>query len=420
MKKVIGHAPDNIKKEIFDVLEVLQQGYIERNFAEVDQYMEKLFHTQEDVMILGTSDEEWFLNYDEAKELLSSDWQWWGDVTFNINETLVSASEDIAWLTTTGLVKYQYDNSEQTYERWLNNVIYESYFKNGEEDFNLEELDKATLKNNFLEINWLLNHKLHDWGAEKREYLSPIRFSAVLKKVDGRWIFKQMQFSFPQPFYPDMRIGNRDMQKERFEKIKAKLGEYKQKELPKSKKEIKTLLSSFQVEYLDSEGTDLNKLVERYFIQNETTTMIGTNHIKDVGLETILELIDMDRSLWDKMSLDIDEAIINEHQEIAWFATTGTIMKHLDEETALKKQYDNIKEIFQSEADSRDKLFNIRKNISMTLKEIAKGEDYQWPIKIEGVLVKDQGSWKFHYLQFSFPFYFILEGLREEFRVGVN
>ncbi len=411
MTQVVGSASDHIKLEIIHVLQILQEGYRERNSAKVDQYMEKLFEKEEDVIILGTSDEEWFLNYDEAKELLASDWEWWGDVTFNIDESIISATEDIAWLSTTGTVKYQYDNSESTYERWLNNVIMESHFKDDRVH------DKDALKNAFLEVNWLLNHKLHDWGSEKREYPSPIRFSAVLKKVAGRWIFKQIQFSFPQAFYPDVRIGRKEMGKERFDKIKEKLAKYTQKELPKRKKEIKTLLTAFQVDYLDSKDMDLNKLVEKYFIQDENTTMIGTNQVKAVGLEFIPELVDTDRSLWDKILLDIDEAIINEHQDVVWFATTGTIMKNLNEEAALKKQYANIKEIIKSEADPKDKLFNIRKNISVTLKEIAIGEDYSWPIKLEGVLVKENGQWKFHYLQFSFPFYFILEGLREEIKI---
>ena len=405
----MGHAPDNIKREIINVLEVLQQGYIERNFAEVDQFMEKLFHKQEDAIILGTSDEEWFLDYGEAKELFSSDWQWWGDVRFDIAESIISAKDDIAWLSTTGTVKYQYDNSESTYERWLNNVVAESYFNTGS-----EELNKDTLKNNFLEINWLLNHKLHDWGLEKREYLSPIRFSAVLKKVEERWIFKQMQFSFPQPFYPDMRIGNKEMQKERFEKIKEKLGEYKHKDLLENKNELKKVLSGFEKDYLNTSVEDIENLVRKYFVQDANTTLFGTDHSKALGMDDIKRIVDSHRLTWDKLSLDLDVAIIHEHQDVAWFATTGTVMKQLEEAVALKKQYDNIKGIIESEATPKDKLFSIRKNISMTLKEIAKGEEYQWPIKIEGVLAKDQGNWKFHYLQFSFPFYYILEGLREE------
>jgi len=408
MRKIKGDAPTDTKHEIINVLQILQKGYLERNLAEVDRYMEMLFNKDEDNIIIGTSDEEWFFNYDEAKELITSDWEWWGDVTFNIDETIISTAEDIVWLTTSGTVKYQYDNSEKTYERWFNQVIKENYFKDD------RKFDKDSLKNDFLEINWKLNHKLHDWGSDSREYLSPMRFSAVLKKVEGNWIFKQIQFSFPQPFYPDMRIDSNEMKKERFESIQQKIGYYKQRILPKSQMEIKYVLNEFQKDYLDSSSVKLNNLVKKYFIQNDKTTVIGTDNTRALGLDSIKKLVSTHRLSWDKISIHTNEAIINEHHDVTWFATTGTITENLDEEAALKKQYDSIKGIIESDIAPKEKLFKIRRNISMTLKEIAKGEEHLWPFRLEGVLVKENGSWKFHYLQFSFPFYYIYEGLRED------
>jgi hypothetical protein len=35
-----------------------------------------------------------------------------------------------------------------------------------------------------------------------------MRFTAVLHKVDGKWVFRQMHFSFPTTRFPDERLAN--------------------------------------------------------------------------------------------------------------------------------------------------------------------------------------------------------------------
>jgi len=63
--------------------------------------------------------------------------------------------------------------------------------------------------------------------------------------------------------------------------------------------------------------------------------------------------------------------------------------------------------------NDKEKLFNIRRRIAETFKENAKGENCIWPFRLEGVLIKEHNKWVFKYLQFTFPFNYILEGKTE-------
>jgi len=405
-KKIIGNAPENVKSEIIEFLKTFQEGYTKRDISVIDSFMEKLFDKEQDIVAVGTSNGEWILNFDEAKDLVQSDWQWWGDFSINIDDVIISYSDDIVWITTSGTVKYSYDNTEETYSRWLTTM--EDYFK---EDRNY---DKSSMKTDLLHINWMLNHKLHDWGKEKREYLSPIRFTAVVTKSQGRFVFKQMQFSLPAPSYPDVRIDKKNMKIEILEDTKKKLREFKQNRTVESADEIRRVLEGFQKDYLDSSNIRLNELTQKYFAPGDYAHFIDTKNYMAMGLEEIKKLILSHQEKWDTISIDIDEAIIGQHENTAWVLTGGYLKKTMNEEEALKRQIDNIKRIYYKEASPKEKLFEIRENISLALKEIEKGNEYIWPFRLEGVLLKHNGSWKFDYMQFSFPFYYILEGLRDE------
>ena len=91
----------------------------------------------------------------------------------------------------------------------------------------------------------------------------------------------------------------------------------------------------------------------------------------------------------------------------------GTMKKVITEENALRNTVDIIKDIFEKDLDDREKLFNIRRRIAETFNENAKGEEYIWPFRLEGVLIKENNNWVFKYLQFAFPFDYFFEGKTE-------
>ncbi|MEK6266710.1 MAG: hypothetical protein N2B06_18360, partial [Clostridium sp.] len=80
------------------------------------------------------------------------------------------------------------------------------------------------------------------------------------------------------------------------------------------------------------------------------------------------------------------------------------------ESDALENTVNKIKNIFTSDSDDKDKLFNVRRRIAETFKGNATGEEYIWPFRFEAVIVREKDNFVFKYLQFSLSFDWSLEG----------
>jgi len=99
--------------------------------------MDRLFSKADDVSLLGTDAGEWVRGYPAVSEFIRGDWQNWGDFRFDVDGAVISASGDIAWITSIGMV--------------------------------------------------------HGRRADR-----PIRFTAVLKRDGDRWLFRQLQFQWEE------------------------------------------------------------------------------------------------------------------------------------------------------------------------------------------------------------------------------
>ena len=124
-------------------------------------------------------------------------------------------------------------------------------------------------------------------------------------------------------------------------------------------------------------------------------------------------MIEYHRAYYDEIKLDCENCLINSCGDVIWIATHGIMKKTLSENNAFENTVNIIKDIFKSNSNDKDKLFNIRRRIAITLKENAKGEEYSWPFRFEAVIIKEKGNWVFKYLQFSLPFNWFLEGKTE-------
>lgn len=119
------------------------------------------------------------------------------------------------------------------------------------------------------------------------------------------------------------------------------------------------------------------------------------------------------RAYYDEIKLDCENCLINSNEDVIWIATHGIMKKSLSEDNAFENTINIIKDIFTSNLDDKDKLFNIRRRIAITLKENAKGQEYSWPFRFEAAIIKEKDNWRFKYLQFSLPFNWFLEGKTE-------
>jgi hypothetical protein len=106
-----GNASPAIRTGVLEQLEHFQKGYTMRDTSILDSYMEQLF-SKENMLILGTMPGEIYSGYEEAADLVSSDWLYWGDVYMLTESSNISASDSVAWFSMIGHVEFDLS-------RWL-------------------------------------------------------------------------------------------------------------------------------------------------------------------------------------------------------------------------------------------------------------------------------------------------------------
>lgn len=399
VRKVSMDIGENIKLK--KILNIFQEAYVERAVNKIDSFMEALFDKNEDVVIIGTSDSEWCLNHEEVRNILISDWKYWGDIEIKSDEALTVLNENTALIYVPGTVKYTFNSNDDTYARYLGFV--KEYFDEAYDDSRKSDREKLT------EINWLLCHLLSQRDSNERSYLWDLRISFVLIKKESRWIIKYMQFSLPTSgFYPDVRIDKINYSMDSYNKDLKKVGEYASLNKSPYKDEILKLLKNFNNDYMDV-AREASEITGKY-ITSCNPLIVNTGCDICESLNEANELIKKHKSYYDEITLNYDNCLIFSNENTAWVAASGLMKKNIEEMDALENTTDIIKEIFNSDLDDKDKLFTIRRRIADTLKENAKGAEYVWPFRFEGMLIKEGGAWLFKYIQFSLPFSTILEG----------
>lgn len=394
---------NQVNNELKEILNVFNEAYIKRDINEIDSFMDKLFDKDESVTVVGTCDGEWCIGYEDVKDIFLSDWEYWGDLRVKADEATIIELDNTAIIYTPGTVKYSFNSRSDTYTRYLGYI--KEYFDESFDD------SKKPNKVKLTEINWTLSHLLNQRDSIERDYLWDIRISLIITKKENRWIIKHMQFSFPVVGYlPEVREDDDSCDRcEVNKKIKELEEAYHKNKLMKN--EIIDLMKDFNSDYLD-ENMEIDLIVDKYFSSNN---ILVANTDKDIftSKDEIKKLIENQRECYDEMRLDSENSIVDFNGDTAWIVISGTMKKVISEEEFFENTVNTIKDIFNKDLNDKEKLFNIRRRIAETFKENAKGEEYIWPFRLEGVLIKENNNWVFKYLQFAFPFYYILEGKTE-------
>jgi len=394
---------NQVNNELKEILNVFNEAYVKRDINEIDSFMDKLFDKDESVTVVGTCDGEWCIGYEEVKDIFLSDWEYWGDLRVKADEATIIQLDNTAIIYTPGTVKYSFNSRSDTYTRYLGYI--KEYFDESSDD------SKKPNKVKLTEINWTLSHLLNQRDSIERDYLWDIRISFILTRKENRWIIKHMQFSFPVVGYlPEVREDDDSCDRSEVNKKIKELEEtYNKDKLMKN--EIIDLIKNFNSDYLD-DNVKHNLIADKYFSSNN---ILVANTDKDIftSKDEIKKLIENQRECYDEMRLDGENSIVDFNEDTAWIVISGAMKKVISEEESFENTVNTIKDIFNNNLDDKEKLFNIRRRITETFKENAKGEEYVWPFRLEGVLIKENNNWVFKYLQFAFPFYYILEGKTE-------
>jgi hypothetical protein len=100
-----GNADPEVRNQIEQKLRQFQDGYEARDTTVLYYFMDDLF-SQENILILGTMPNEIYYGYDEATDLVRSDWLLWGDVRLLVQNANISTQGNVAWVSTIGFVEF--------------------------------------------------------------------------------------------------------------------------------------------------------------------------------------------------------------------------------------------------------------------------------------------------------------------------
>lgn len=177
-------------EEVRNKLQVFQDGYIKRDVSYVDDYMKEVFLLNEDLIVIGTDADELCLGVDAARGIVESDWKYWGDFKFNVDNALISVNGDVAYFTTKAFLERNI--TDKTMLGWISS--------SNKYTFSSEEAPKHKL----LEA---LNDTIgFIYEMEKGEtFIVPMRFSGVLVRKDGEWLVQHLQYSDYNEGMPEVR-----------------------------------------------------------------------------------------------------------------------------------------------------------------------------------------------------------------------
>lgn len=186
-------------EEVRSLLQKFQDGYTARDQNRLNTFMELFSDKDQSLEVIGTfasepGENEWCRGRDAVRQMISSDWEHWGDVTFDVSHANIFVHENVAWLSTTAQVKDIISN-EYRYRGFLEFA----------KDVIDEEPSKEDDKSKMLDI-LLLGNELLAEILKGETCIWPFRFTALAVKQNNRWQFHHMQFSFATTRAPDIRL----------------------------------------------------------------------------------------------------------------------------------------------------------------------------------------------------------------------
>lgn len=169
------------------VLQQFQDGYTRRDLSQLDQFM-ALFVPAEGAELIGIGASarganEWFQGLEQIREIVESDWRYWGAVHIDVEGAKITVLDDTAWLSTTGQLV-----QTQTHDEAL--VFYVQQMKDLLADEALD-LDGRLMEATHFGLRRLRErHKGpgHSW---------PFVFTAVLVRSEDSWRFHTIHWSMP-------------------------------------------------------------------------------------------------------------------------------------------------------------------------------------------------------------------------------
>ncbi len=394
-KRNINQANNNMskeKQEIKSVLEILNEAYQKKDPDKVDECLNSLFINDDSLYALGTSSDELCPGVEEVRDLLDSDWKYWGDVNFKLDDSIINFDGDIAWFATPATVKYSYEHNQERYDKQL------AFTKEKANDKSI------TAEERIAHINWALALTYHQQELEKRNYFCEMRFTGVMIKSDNEWKIAQGQFSMPKGVFADQRFESGQDFLDEYELDKKALVKYRRDDLDVN---VESLLKNFEKDCIGHKETDLSH-VNKYFSKENTPHIISPDTEWYIGKDSIVDFLNECSS--SEMNLDTKSAITRTHGKKTWVTGIGTIKQVITREELANRALEAFNDIYNSDKTSQEKLFNTHRQVAYALKEGSAGESFTCPIRYSVMINHEVDNLSFEQMHFSYPFYWIFEG----------
>jgi hypothetical protein len=173
--------------EVRETLRRFQDGYTARDLSALDEFVD-LFAPGEDGELIGIGASvrggaEWFQGCEQIREIIESDWTYWGDVRIDVEGARITTCGDVAWLSTSGKLI-----QTQTFDKAL--VFYVGQMKAVLDDEDVGLVERLMEATHFGMRRLRERHKGegHGW---------PFVFTAVLVCSEGSWRFHTIHWSMP-------------------------------------------------------------------------------------------------------------------------------------------------------------------------------------------------------------------------------
>lgn len=175
--------------EIRNLLRRFQNGYTVRDISRLDEFM-TLFVSGDDAELIGIgaavrNQNEWFQGSGRIREIIESDWKYWGEVMLDVETAKITVRGETAWLSTTGTL-LQTDNIHT--DEVTGFVL--KQMRDFLDDETLSPRDRLVEASHFGVRRWREREK-------KTGYPWSFVFTAVLVKDDNEWRFHTIHWSMP-------------------------------------------------------------------------------------------------------------------------------------------------------------------------------------------------------------------------------
>jgi hypothetical protein len=376
---------DKVIRQVKESLLKLQDFYYEKDLSRLNDYINESFVSSEDVSLIGTGFKDWYFGLDEVraavKNHIENEEEYLNNIEFDMDSCVVTVKENTAMLVAIGK-SMQYIPKEKLQERLKEDI------KNR---FNEEIPSKEELMKISIDISRIL---FDIYKGDK--YIWPFRFTAMLVNENDKWMFKHIKFSFGSGNFWETRFSSED-----FDRSLVSIP--RKNNVNEEIKEIVKVLEKYQEGYKKRDLSILDSYSEEVFANDEQSLVFGTDGGEYFrGKNAAKEITGLDWQWWGNFDLNIDEAYISVHEDMAWVSSKAILRKDHSIETV----YKSLKELYvdylpTTNITTEETLLKMLWRTTRRLYEAELGEVYIAPMRFVGVMIKNDGKWRFQHLHFS-------------------